>query len=451
MKRSTWVLLVLVLGALAVILLWEKDRPGTAEREEKALALFREFPETSAFTRIERTGEHPVLLVREGEGWRLEAPVADSGDRFSVEGFLDRIREARAERFLEESVPLEDLGLESPALSWRLWAGESEWTVSLGTEAPLDAGVYVRAGGRPALVSSSLKETLRRDAAEFRARDLVPLEPGKVREFKLEGEQGPLFSASRLPGGWRILEPFADYGDRWRVDGYLDNWCLASVERFLEAPEEGLGALGLDPPRRILTLVDGEGRSLAVRVGGPLPEESGSLAVLVEGRPSPMAVSGRIREALEPDPETFRSMDLFLHPSYDAVEVAVSGGHSEQMKRDGRGLWVFSKDSASPEGKDAAPVAESLLGLRGTLAVPAADLKSLGLAPPFLTVAVTGEGFEERLAVGIERDGRRYARPAGRPVALLLDPEAWARAEAALRAVPEPLPEGIPEPEPEAP
>jgi hypothetical protein len=149
-----------------------------------------------------------------------------------------------------------------------------------------------------------------------------------------------------------------------------------------------------------------------------------------------MVVSGRLRRALAPEADSYRSMKLFVRSSYEAEEVDVSGAYSERMRRGEQGEWEFSEGSSAPEGKEAAPLADTLLNLTGIEAVSAADPEALGLTPPYLSIAMKGEDFEERVAVGAERDGRRWARPAGRPVALLLDPEEWARAEAALKAVP---------------
>ncbi len=427
MKRSTWILLALVLAAAAFIFIWERKQKGTSEKEDLALALFQDFPENDAVSRLERTGEDPLVLVRLGdEEWKMESPLGDIADPLSVEGFMDRIRDTRAERFIEEPVPWNDLGLDPPASAWTIRSADSEWTISLGSQAALEAGVYVRAGEKAALVSSTLEDTLGRKPGEFRSRDLIPLEAGKVREFTLSVGGETVFSAARSGDGWWIREPFEDHGDRWKMDGYLDQWCLASVESFNEDPE---AVSEEDPPEWVMLFTDGEGKTLTVAAAGPG-------AVRVDGRPSPMAVTGRLFEALNPDPESFRSMRLFGHPSYDADEVSVSGAYSEHLERGEQGGWVFGEESSAPDGKDGVPLAETLLNLAGTEAVPADDPESLGLAPPYLSIALKGEGFEERVAVGVQIGGIRYARPAGRPVALLLSPEEWERAEAALKAVP---------------
>jgi len=62
MKRSTLVLLGIVVVLALVIFLWEKKQPSTGQIEKDADKLFASFPEK--VDKIERTGSDPVVLQK---------------------------------------------------------------------------------------------------------------------------------------------------------------------------------------------------------------------------------------------------------------------------------------------------------------------------------------------------------------------------------------------------
>jgi hypothetical protein len=154
----------------------------------------------------------------------------------------------------------------------------------------------------------------------------------------------------------------------------------------------------------------------------------------VSGRPSILVVPAKILKALDVSPDTLRSTELFRHAPFDAEELRTEGAYALAMKLDDKGAWIFVPPAKAPPRKDAGPVAEGLLGLRGI------SVETLGPGVPapeaFVTLVLKGKGFEERVMVGPERDGKRYAYPKARAVALLLDGETWRRTEASLKAVP---------------
>jgi hypothetical protein len=401
-------------------------------------------PEAKDFVRLERAGAAPMVLEKSGEAWSLRSPVQDAADGYGVEGFLDQLRQAKAVRFVDAPVPWKDLGLESTRASWILKAGDNTFAFAVGNRAEMDEGLYLKVGDRAALVPSHLEAVLLKPPGEFRARDLVPPGSGRVVSFRVARPGVPALAASRSGENWVLKEPFPDDADGAKVDPLLDEVAFGQASSFVE-PDPAMD-FGLAAPRAEVTLATDQGKTVTIRFGADAPAglppsgaDDGAVAqnlvyASVSGRPSVLVVPAKILKALEVSPDTLRSAELFRHAPYDAEELRVEGNYAQVLKRDASGAWAFASTPKGLPPVDAGPLADTLLGLRG------AEVRPLDPGNPargaFVTLVLKGKGFEERVGVGPEVDGKRFAYPKSRPVALLLDGEAWRRAEAALKAVP---------------
>jgi hypothetical protein len=444
MKRSTLILLIVVLAAIAAIFLWERKRPGTDEAKLREGLILPGLPEAKEFTRLERSGEAPMVLEKSGQAWSLRSPLQDAADGYGVEGFLDRIRQAKSMRLLDAAVPWKDLGLEKSRATWTLKAGDKTFTLAVGTKAGLEEGLYLKVGDKAVLAPADLEAVLMKAPGEFRARDLVAPGSGRVVSFRITRAGFPTLAASRTGEAWTLREPFVDDADAARVEPLLDEVTFAQASSFVE-PDSSKD-FGMSAPRAEVALTTDQGKSITLKLGADAPGEAlaeGSaqgavkeerLFASVSGRPSILVVPAKILKALDVSPDTLRSTELFRHAPFDAEELRTEGAYPLAMKLDDKGAWIFIPPAKAPPGKDAGPVAEGLLGLRGI------SVEALGPGVPapeaFVTVVLKGKGFEERVMVGPERDGKRYAYPKARAVALLLDNEVWRRAEASLKAVP---------------
>jgi len=441
MKRSTVILLVLVLAAAAVIFFWERKQPGTEERARRKQLLLPDLPEDDAVTRLTRSGADPLTLVRIGEDWRLEEPVRDEADRYAVEAFLEKLREAKTIRPVEPPVPWEDLGLDRPEITWTIqWEGGST-TIAPGIEAPLGAGVYVKVDDAAHLLGSGFRGTLLRPGADFRSKDLVPVGNDRVRSITVFKGRDPYLTAERMGDAWRIRHPYEDLADPSAIERFLDAWCLASITGFVDDAPEDLSAYGLDAPQAAVSFSLEGGDSLSVTLGkAASPPREGrevpSLYALISGRPSVITVDGETLESLDPPPVTYRSSQVFRHASYDVERLVVSGAAELSLVRDDVGAWNLAVPSQAPEGADPAAAAHALLSLRGS--VSESEPPPDALEAPDWVLRASGEGFEEEARLLTPADGPYLARPDGRSVFLVLDGEAWRTARAAVTALLQP-------------
>jgi hypothetical protein len=433
-KRGTWILLAAVALLMAAIFLWERKQPTTDEREEGKLKVFD--IEKAGVTELVRSGESPLQLKRLGEDrWEMIAPFKDLADRNGAEGFVERLNQTRALRFVQPGAATGPLGLDKPRATWTLRAGSRSTTVEVGAKAALDEGLYVRTGGRTALLPPELESLLLKAPDDFRLKSLTAAATQEVKSFEFRGAPGESLAAHRDPkAGWLITAPFQDWGSAAAIEQMLDDVSLCLVEAFVPAGADQK-ALGLAPAQCTVKLEMEKGSPVEIALGGPVPGSDPAKKLIyasVSGRPSPMTVSSNGLRFLTTAPEAYRSLEVFPADVFEARELRVTGKASVSLKRDGEKGWTFQ--GAAPKGAtDAGGLPAALAGLRGEKAVPWQGPTTAGFGSAELTFVLKGPGGEQRMEVGREVEGRRMAHSEGRPVALLLPKEGWATVEAALK------------------
>lgn len=155
--RTPLVLLVVAIGLLAYVLLFERGRPTPTEIESRSGLLVQSLVrERISRIRI-ASGDDRIVLRREGEGfdetWTLEQPEEAPADPEAVEDYVRSWEYAMPVRTLQAPTP-EDLGafgIDKPKAQVAFEMGRAKVTVSLGSGTPVDGGGYVQLGDGPAV------------------------------------------------------------------------------------------------------------------------------------------------------------------------------------------------------------------------------------------------------------------------------------------------------------
>lgn len=438
MRKSTWVLLVIVAALGALIFFWERKQPSTDERAETEHRLV-DF-KADEVTAIARTGFQPLTLGKGKDSkWSMTGPVRDAADGASVEGFLERVSTARILRRVDQGADAKTLGLAPGKAVWTFTTTSGPVRVEVGGEAALSAGVYAKVGDTSVLLPSSLESLLLKPSSEFRLRELLPVGTQQIQTFSLVRKNGPPLAFQRTPGGfWNVTKPYSDWGSADRLQDALDDVSLCPVFGFVAGKAQDLSKYGLDPARSDMTLTLTGGSTVEVRLGAPVPGSKAERKLVyawTSDRPSVMEVSLNSLKNLQKAPDSFRSMACFRHDLYNAQEIDITGLYKVRLVRDDKKGWRFAVPAKPAQGSDAPTLAAGISGLRGGTAVPVQGSPPPGLVSPVVAVTLKGKGFEETLKVGAEVDGSRYALPGGRKTALILEKDAWKRVQAALRLV----------------
>ncbi len=209
-----------------------------------------------------------VTLEKGSEGWRVREPLEDRTDERTVEDLLSDLSFLRAEGFVDDPAPDEDVGLDEPAFEVALRAGaESEggepvwFRMALGSV--VAEGQRMARAAQPSLylVPEERLEDFPRRVNAYRFRQLARFDAADAERVDLifqEGEAAPVaITALRADDGWTSApEPIAK-GKTTRILSELSR--LRASDIVSDAPEAGeLAELELAPPRVILRVYGAE-------------------------------------------------------------------------------------------------------------------------------------------------------------------------------------------------
>lgn len=340
-SRQITVLAALLLILLGAVYYWE---PATdVDGDDLPTVSVWEVPRDQvAQLRVEGQRRADVLLFEDQpEGWYLRQPEDALADPIHVDGLLYTVTRIEEGEAIPDADPA-DFGLapEPQLVVTAILADGSEQRLEIGDASPIGNKTYVRsADGGVAVVTGDLLEKLTPVYDKFKDKQLLHLEPGKVRSVTLEAPEGTLHLASEGGDWW--LEGFA----RADLDA-VDDLVLAALDMRLDSfLDAGALAGGIDAPRYTLTLVEEGDRTQVVRVGEQTPE---GVLVEVEGGPVGFA---------PPAAFTFLTQgprDVGAKTAIPWKEGKVSRVEGEL---DGQSFALTKEDDgwtvASPEGADA--------------------------------------------------------------------------------------------------
>lgn len=212
-------------------------------------------------------------FVKEGEHWKLTAPVNARGDTDEISNFLNNIRSERIEAFIAET-PEEEalLGLTQPRIVLKIQAAKAGRSWTLGIGKPYDEYSYYAQRAEPAnviTISDSLVETLAKNPLSFMEKSLVTFNEEDVTEIESrDGDQiTHVVRDSSKNGLWKYKEPTEDAVDSATVNTLLLDLKEARIQEF--APVRNLKLFGLDKPQKSLTVYQQDGSKETLQLGNP--------------------------------------------------------------------------------------------------------------------------------------------------------------------------------------
>jgi hypothetical protein len=284
---TTLALLVAAAAAVAWAYLGVGKR-GDAERErkEREERVFALEPAQVREVVVTARGE-TTRAVRDGERWRLAAPVDAPGERAALDALVERVA---ALRRTSEVAPapggeLARFGLAKPRATVELALADGRReTLALGDENAFDGSVYARpTSGAVVAVPGDVRWALERGAFDLRDKRLLPLEEDPVR---VEVKAPRLAYALERDGdGWRLAAPAAGAADpdaAARVVG-----ALRALRATGFAPAGDPRAKALSRPRFTVAVrgKEGPGRTLAVADVPATKAAPSARVARVEGAP----------------------------------------------------------------------------------------------------------------------------------------------------------------------
>jgi hypothetical protein len=397
-RMLTWMSGILVV-LVGVAVLGDRD---DEEKDEDEEVWTEAMPgvERSAVTALTISSLGGSLsLDRDGDDWRLSAPIQATADSARVKGLLGSLADLECGEDLEAASPAE-FGLDPAAWTIRLTADGTEHTLRVGAAAPVAGRTYVQCGDDAVRTTRQpILDALSARPEDFRSHAVARFPTSALTELQITL---PIFSggpveettsatlvAQRTAAGWR------DSATGALLDG-------EKIRVLAEAMIDGeVGSFDTEPPTppliRLVAVADGVSHTLEYGINGtarvPLQDAPVTLA-------SEFPVPGTL--------DTLLGSVLLEVDPISLSEITVSlGEQTLSATRDSNG-WTQ-------------PAAEEVIAALQAVRVDRRQPAPEASGEPWGTVRlVDAEGQERTVRFHQEVDGQRVVfDPAGGPTFLL--------------------------------
>ena len=255
MRWQTTAALAVILAVLGAFYYVYEVRLGP-EREKAETRKGRVFSaEIADVTAVEvKRGSEVLTFQREGDGWRMLAPVATRADRGAVEELITSVVTAKADREIASSpASLAEFGLDAPQAVVTVTLKDGKQIgLQLGSKNPTGVWVYGRELGTSAVLA--LPDGVVRDAtrpvADYRDKTVLAFDRGSVTGLEITTPEESLGLESS-GSAWTLTRPAPRPADADAVGDLLEKLGAARVKEFVAERPASLQAYGLDRPTRL--------------------------------------------------------------------------------------------------------------------------------------------------------------------------------------------------------
>ncbi len=380
-----------------------------------------------------KRGPEVLKFRREGEGWRMLAPIETRGDRAAIDELITSILTAKIDREIAAApASLAEFGLDAPKaeVTFTLKDGR-RLGVQLGSKNPTGVWVYGREEGKAAVVA--LPDSVLRDAsrpvADYRDKTVLTFDRGAVTGLDINTPDETLGLVAD-GGKWKLTRPAARAADGEAVTEFLEKLGAARVKEFAAEAPASLQSYGLDRPFRVdvQTGRDKDRATKTLLVGRVDATKQGVYAMR-PGEPSVLLLPEDVWKALPKSMAAVRDKTVVAFDRDKVTKIEIDGAQGTVTLARENNQWRI----VAPEAMGADQVeAGALLRKLGELKAQAfltEDASGIPryLAKPELRVTMTLEGGGATtvlLAPSPERRGNQpsaYAAVAGSGPLVLVD------------------------------
>ena len=279
--RTLLILLLVVVGLVAFISLYEQELPSSDERAAQAKLLFRFDNEEVNGLEIEWAGKR-VVLERQADEWRLVHPLEARADDSLVESLLGALTSMEKERTLEDMTPAE-AGLDEPRARVEVRLDGDVHELLIGSQVPAASTMIVGVEATDGffVVADGIWDQLTREPGEWRSREIFAAEREDIESISLSMADTQVLLARRGENFW-LESPLVDRADEEKVSKLIGDITSLTVTSFVDEPEQTLDEMGLDPAPAVVEVVLMEqAEPFRLELGEPIPDTEGRFTARV--------------------------------------------------------------------------------------------------------------------------------------------------------------------------
>ena len=210
------------------------------------------------------TADRQLRFAKVDGEWQLRAPVTGRTDSTAVDSLVGRLASAQMKSIVAtDAADATKYGLDKPASTVRIGSGSSQATLLIGKGAE-EGTVFAKDQARPAVftLESALVEELKKDAGEFRQKDLFDARGFNTTRVEIaRAGQTVAFEKTTVKDKdgkeeekWKQVAPAAKDADGAKVDSLLTAVTGARADGFVADAAASLAKTGLDKPELTVSL-----------------------------------------------------------------------------------------------------------------------------------------------------------------------------------------------------
>ncbi|GEM_PF-1521935 len=347
MKRSTLILLTIVLSLLAFIFFVERKGKTTREIIESKDKIFSVFQDE--VLEIERKGFEEIKIVKIGKDYKILSPLTDIADTGSVNGFIEALKNAKMEREIKESVDLEKIGLLKPKIELLLKTKSNEFKLEIGSNPPLEKGSYFKCGNKIGVLSEYTLDTLKRGLNDFRSKDLcAPLKPENVKEISYIKGSNLYLDLKNFGNEWKVTCPFFDDANERNTLFFIEDIVLWPVMGFEDETVDDKTTKINEPSETIKIKTDTDGE-INIKIGSLKDQEKRFYYASVSNRKGIFVISKNSVRNIDKGPEEFRSLKVFPSDLSLWKRLEISGKEKIIFSKDKEKKWTDNSKKLKEE------------------------------------------------------------------------------------------------------
>jgi hypothetical protein len=419
--KSTLVLFLVLVALGAYIFFVERKREPAAEGDaEVKKKVFSVEAGKIEELQVTASGGDRTTLTKQGERWRVVAPVTADADEGEVSGITSNLASLEQQRVIDEKpADLKPYGLDAPRIQvgFRASGQKSLTRLLLGSKTPTGGDMYAKLEDGPSvfLVSGFLDGTFDRSTFDLRDKAVLKVERDKVDGIELQAASGTIRFA-RAQDAWSLTAPVQARADFGAVEGLLGRVVTARMKAIVEPEAGDLKKYGLDQPAYTLGLSAGSARSTFL-VGSQAPD--GQYYARDASRPMVFTVDSLIVDDLKKGPADYRMRDLFEFRTFTGsrLEFTRDGAASIFEKQKGKDKeapekWALAQPKKEIEEGKILDFLSRLTNLRADTFV---DALPAGAAQAASVKALSSEGKKQDEVTFFKAGADVYATRPGEP------------------------------------
>jgi hypothetical protein len=398
MRWQTTAALAVILAALGVFYYVYEIRlaPEREKVEARKGRIFAAEPAEVTAVEVKR-GAELLKFQREGDGWRMLAPVATRADRGAVEELVTSVITAKADREISASpASLAEFGLDAPKADVTLTLKDGKQLgLQLGGKNPTGVWVYGREPGKSAVVA--LPDGVLRDAtrpvADFRDKTVLAFDRTSVTGVDIATPEERL-GLQAADGKWTLTGAAPRPADGDVVSDFLEKLGSARVKEFVAEAPASLQSFGLDRPVRVdvHTGRDKDRATKTLLVGRADATKQGVYAMR-PGESSVLLLPEELNKALPRNAAALRDKTVLAFDRDKIARIEIDGPKGTvTLARENNQWRITAPEALAADQVEAGALIQKLRGLKA-LAFLSEDGSGIArhLAKPTLRVTVTDQ------------------------------------------------------------